>query len=351
MGQRHAAQTTIDSVFFGGGTPTMLSTEQFAAIMEQIRRSFMVDEDSEITTEANPGTVTARSVQDLHEIGFNRISFGMQSAHPRDLTVLDRRHQYRDVLDAVAWSRDAGFEHINLDLIFGIPGQTLEMWQQNLDLVTQLPIDHLSLYSLILEEGTPLERWYQRGLVDLIDDDLTADMYETAMDVLADQGFSQYEISNWAKKRPDGLDARCRHNLNTWRYHPYFGFGAGASGFIGGTRTMNVSQIPEYLQKLAEPSGKWPAAEAVERLSKWEEMQEWMMVGLRKVEEGVSKTDFMSRFALPMEAVFEGQLEKLKNQGLLEDTGSSIRLTRRGILLGNRVFAEFVGNEKPLFLD
>ena len=351
VGQRHASQTTIDSIFFGGGTPTMLNTEQFAAIMEQIRHSFKVNEDCEITTEANPGTVNARSVQELRALGFNRISFGMQSAHPRDLKVLDRRHQYRDVLDAVAWSRDAGFEHINLDLIFGIPGQTLEIWQQNLDLVTQLPIDHLSLYSLILEEGTPLERWYQRGLVDLIDDDLTADMYETAMEVLAARGFSQYEISNWAKERPDGFDARCRHNLNTWRYHPYFGFGAGASGFINGTRTMNVGQIPAYTQRLEDPSGEWSAAEAVDRLSEWEEMQEWMMVGLRKVEEGVSKTDFMSYFAQPIEKLFEAQLDKLIKQGLLQDTGDSIRLTRRGILLGNRVFAEFVGNEKPPFLD
>lgn len=347
VGQRHAAHTTIDSIFFGGGTPTMLNTEQFATIMQQIRCTFTMDEDCEITTEANPGTVNARLVQELRALGFNRISFGMQSAHPRDLKVLDRRHRYRDVLDAVVWSRSKGFEHINLDLIFGIPGQTLEMWQQNLELVMNLPIDHLSLYSLILEEGTPLERWYQRGLVDLIDEDLAADMYETAMEVLADRGFSQYEISNWAKKRPNGLDARCRHNLNTWRYHPYFGFGAGASGFINGTRTMNVGQIPAYLQRLMEPLGDWPAAEVVDRLSKWEEMQEWMMVGLRKVEEGVSKADFMSTFAQPMGIIFEAQVNKLEKQGLLEDKGDLIRLTKRGILLGNRVFAEFVGNADP----
>jgi len=347
VGQRHAGQMTIDSIFFGGGTPTMLNTGQFETILQQIRRTFVVEEDCEVTTEANPGTVNARSVQELRALGFNRISFGMQSAHPRDLKVLDRRHQYKDVLDAVVWSRKAGFENINLDLIFGIPGQTLEMWQQNLDLVTNLPIDHLSLYSLILEEGTPLERWYQRGLVDLINDDLTADMYETAMDVLTKRGYVQYEISNWAKKRPDGLDSRCRHNLNTWCYHPYFGFGAGASGFINGTRTMNVGQIPAYLQRLANPSDDWPAAEVVDRLSGWEEMQEWMMVGLRKVEEGVSKTDFMSCFDQPMEVAFEPQIEKLEKQGLLEDTGDLIRLTRRGILLGNRVFAEFVGNAEP----
>jgi len=349
--KRYATQTSIDSIFFGGGTPTMLEPSQFEVILRQLRQTFEVDDDCEVTIEANPGTVSAKSLKDLKAMGFTRVSFGMQSAHSQDLKVLDRRHQYVDVVNAVAWSRQVGFEHINLDLIFGIPGQTLEHWKTNLYLVTQLPVDHLSLYSLILEEGTPLDRWYKRGLVDWIDDDLTADMYETAMDILAERGFVQYEISNWAKVRPDGLDARCRHNLNTWRYQPYFGMGAGAHGFVENIRTQNVSQIHTYLDRISKSVGDWPAADTVDHLSVWDEMQEWMMVGLRKVEEGVVKNDFESRFGQSISTVFAPQIERLEKQGLLEDRGESIRLSKRGIMLGNRVFTEFVGNEKPTFLD
>jgi len=329
----------------------MLEPSQFEVILRQLRQTFEVDDDCEVTIEANPGTVSAKSLKDLKAMGFTRVSFGMQSAHSQDLKVLDRRHQYVDVVNAVAWSRQVGFEHINLDLIFGIPGQTLEHWKTNLYLVTQLPVDHLSLYSLILEEGTPLDRWYKRGLVDWIDDDLTADMYETAMDILAERGFVQYEISNWAKVRPDGLDARCRHNLNTWRYQPYFGMGAGAHGFVENIRTQNVSQIHTYLDRISKSVGDWPAADTVDHLSVWDEMQEWMMVGLRKVEEGVVKNDFESRFGQSISTVFAPQIERLEKQGLLEDRGESIRLSKRGIMLGNRVFTEFVGNEKPTFLD
>jgi oxygen-independent coproporphyrinogen-3 oxidase len=313
-----------------------------------------MEEDCEVTLEANPGTVSAESLKSLHGLGFTRISFGMQSAHPQDLHILDRRHNFKDVLNAVGWSRQAGFEHINVDLIFGIPGQPLSRWQQNLALVTQLPVDHLSLYSLILEEGTPLYGWYQHGLIDLIDDDLTADMYEAAMELLPKAGYRQYEISNWAKERSDCLDARCRHNLNTWRYHPYFGLGAGASGFIEDTRRVNVGQIPVYLGKMKEMEGKWPAAETVTRLTLWEEMQEWMMVGLRKVEEGVSASEFRRRFDQPLEAVFGEQIGKLKKQGLLEEVvegDDHLQLTKRGIMLGNRAFSEFIDNEKPSFIE
>jgi len=329
----------------------MLEPSQFEVILRQLRQTFEVDDDCEVTIEANPGTVSAESLKDLKALGFTRVSFGMQSAHSHDLKILDRRHQYVDVVNAVTWSRQAGFEHINLDLIFGIPGQTLEHWKTNLYLVTRLPVDHLSLYSLILEEGTLLDRWYKRGLVDWIDDDLTADMYETAMDILAERGFAQYEISNWAKVRPDGLDARCRHNLNTWRYQPYFGMGAGAHGFVENIRTQNVSQIHTYLDRISKSVGDWPAADTVDHLSVWDEMQEWMMVGRRKVEEGVGKNDFESRFGQSISTVFAPQIERLEKQGLLEDRGESIRLSKRGIMLGNRVFTEFVGNEKPTFLD
>lgn len=352
LGKKYAETCSIDSIFFGGGTPSLLTTDQFMMVFSSIHSGFNVEQGCEITIEANPGTVSANTMAELYSLGVNRVSFGMQSAHPGDLTILDRQHRFEDVLNAVTWSRKAGLRHINIDLIFGIPGQTMERWQQNLDLAVNLGVDHLSLYSLILEEGTPLERRYRRGLIELVDDDLTADMYEYAMDTLPEKGFFQYEISNFARMDGDA-DSRCRHNLNTWRYHPYFGVGAGAHGFINGLRIANVGLIPEYINKIQKAEGEWPASESIEKLDEWERMQEWMMVGLRLTEEGVSAAEFGGRFKVPMEKAFGGQLRKLMSEGLLEKTGNTgdrLRLTRKGILLGNRVFLEFVGNPRPDWL-
>ena len=340
----------IQTVFFGGGTPSLLSVQQFGEIFQRLHESFEIASAAEITLEANPGTVSLEYLAGLRQTGFTRISFGMQSAHPQDLAVLDRQHQFSDVVHAVEWSRQAGFEHINLDLIFGIPGQSVERWQQTLQLAAGFNIDHLSLYALTIEEGTPLAMWNQKGVLETIDDDLGAEMYQLACDLLPQYGFEQYEISNWAKKRSDGLDARCRHNLNTWRYRPYFGFGAGAHGFIGSTRTANIGPIPAYLQRMKNSDGVWPAAEEVEKLTSWEEMQEWMMIGLRLTEEGVSRKEFLRRFGYRCEQVFERQLQKCFHAGLLEAAGETqdrIRLTPRGRLLGNQVFIEFVGNDLP----
>jgi oxygen-independent coproporphyrinogen-3 oxidase len=349
MGQKFQTSHSIDTIFFGGGTPSLVATGQFKKILETVNRHFSLEDGAEITLEANPGTVSALSLQELRGLGFNRISFGMQSAHPCDLIVLNRKHQFRDVLNAIEWSQKAGFQHINADLIFGIPGQTLERWQQTLRLAAQLGVDHLSLYSLTLEEGTLLDQWYQRGMVEVTDDDLTADMFEYAMDSLEDMGFTHYEISNWARNRQDGADARCQHNLNTWRYHPYLGIGAGAQGFIDGARTANMRMIPEYILKVVTPKGDWPAAESCELLTVWEQMQEYMMVGLRLTTEGVPRSEFRNRFGFDYGKLFTNQIEKLTSEGLLEWTTDKdrLRLTRKGIMLGNQVFLEFVGDEKP----
>lgn len=340
----------IQTIFFGGGTPSLLNIQQFGEIFQHLHDSFDIAKGAEISLEANPGTVNQEYLAQLHQLGFTRISFGMQSTHPQDLAVLDRQHQFSDVVNAVAWSQLTGFSHINLDLIFGIPGQSLSRWQETLHLAAGFKVDHLSLYALTIEEGTPLALWNKKGMLEIVDDDLSAEMYQTATDQLRLAGFEQYEISNWAKKRADGLDARCRHNLNTWRYQPYFGFGAGAHGFIGHTRTANVEPIPVYLTRMQDPIGAWPAAEEVEELTLWEEMQEWMMVGLRLTNEGISQQVFLDRFGIPCEAVFAKQLNKCIHAGLLEKMGDQqdrLRLTPRGRLLGNQVFMEFVGNDPP----
>jgi oxygen-independent coproporphyrinogen-3 oxidase len=351
VSQRQQERTPITTIFFGGGTPSLLEITDFEKIVRRLQTGFDLSPLVEMTLEANPGTVTREKLRELRQLGFTRISFGMQSAHPRDLEMLDRQHSFADVANAVSWSRMAGFEHINLDLIFAIPGQSFERWQDTLRLAADFQVDHLSLYSLIIEEGTPLARWFEKGLLEDIDEDLSATMYQSAPDILEKRGFIQYEISNYARRLPDGLESRCRHNLNTWRYQPYFGFGAGAHGFIGNLRTENVSLIPHYLEKMDHAEGDWPAAKETTRLSKWDEMQEFMMVGLRLTEEGVSQKEFFERFNIPLDQVFGKQIKKCLNNGLLERCSEGkdrIRLTSKGRVLGNQVFIEFVGNEEPV---
>ncbi len=339
----------VKTLFFGGGTPSLVSVSQYQKILETCRANFDLSATTEITIEANPGTVTREYLQGIREAGVNRISFGMQSAHPEDLHILDRQHQHEDVINAVACSKQAGFEHINLDLIFGIPGQSLERWNQTLDLALAENIDHFSLYSLIVEEGTPMHHWVARGLLQAPDDDLAADMYETAMDLLNQTGYLQYEISNWAKQ--NDVDNRCQHNLQYWRFLPYLGFGAGAHGFVDGIRSENVGGITEYIQKIKQnipmafPTGT--ACEPITILSKWDLMQEFMMVGFRLTDEGVSKLDFQAMFGLSMESAFNKQIEHLRKNELIEQhpqEESRLRLTRRGRLFGNQVFSQFVGN-------
>lgn len=344
----------IDTIFFGGGTPSLLTLDQFAQIFSQLRTTFNLLPNAEITIEANPGTVSKDYLQGLAGLGVNRLSFGMQSANVQDLVILNRRHQFEDVVNAVSWANQAGIRHINLDLIFGIPGQTVASWQQTLQLASQFQIDHLSLYSLIIEDGTPFKRWYERGLLPEIDEEAVAQMYEWAMDFLNSRGFDQYEISNWALRREDGLDSRCQHNLHTWQYHPYFGFGTGASGFIAGVRTRNVPSIPVFIRRIQEGQPDRPAAETVQPLERWEQMEEAMMIGLRLTDEGVSEVNYLSQFGVSYFAVFGKQIHSLLNKGLIEIVGGDLRhlrLTQQGRLLGNQVFMEFIGNRRPTGID
>ena len=337
------------TIFFGGGTPSLLSSGDFEKILQAVTRYAAIPAEAEITLEANPETVTAQSIRELREIGFNRISFGMQSASGQDLKILDRQHTNESLLKAVDWSRQAGFENINLDLIFGIPRQYLASWQRTLKLALGLGVEHFSVYSLILEDGTRLKKWVDRGLVEEPDEDLAADMYEMTMTMMEETGFHQYEISNWAISK----DKSCRHNLQYWRYLPYLGFGAGAHGFVEETRTENVGLIPAYIDRVMQggtrnyPEG--PACERVTRLNEWEMIQEHMMVSMRMTAEGVSIDDFQDRYGINIMVLFKEQISRLLKQGLLEyhAHGKGLRLTRKGRLFGNRVFAEFIGNPLP----
>jgi oxygen-independent coproporphyrinogen III oxidase len=345
--------TRVHSIFFGGGTPSLLTVTGFDRIMAEIKGEFQVIPGSEITLEANPGTVTQEYLAGLISVGFNRISFGMQTADPRLLRILERQHDTYDVFNAVKWARQAGFTNINLDLIYGLPDQTLEQWKDSLEIALGMAPEHLSLYALTVEEGTPLYRWVGRGLLPYPDADLAADMYEWAQDRLEEAGYSHYEISNWSRKKEDGTDLACRHNLQYWRNWPYLGFGAGAHGYCGGMRIANAPGIQDYIShiqvgnNLSFPQSS--AATVATPIDRFTEMQETMMVGLRLTIEGVRSDGFFDRFGVALENVFGKEINDLIAQGLLEWSGSdqkTLRLTLRGHLLGNRVFMQFVGGRR-----
>lgn len=336
---------TVHTIFFGGGTPSLLSAAQFESILKAIRDSFDLTPEVEISLEANPGTVTLDSLRDLHGLGFNRFSFGAQSAHPDELHQLERIHDYFDVINAVTWGRRAGIDNLNLDLIFGLPEQSLDRWQATVKLILGLGPDHLSLYALTVEHGTPFGRWAQRGLLSVLNPDAAADMYEWSGEALEAAGFDQYEISNWAKPGRE-----CRHNLTYWRNQPYLGFGAGAHGSAGGMRVANVLRIRTYIEHLHPDHllSKYsfplsPATVSQTKISMRVEMQETMMLGLRLTREGVSAESFADRFGVQIRDIFGREIDELISLLLLEWAGPVLRLTKHGRLLGNQVFMRFVG--------
>ncbi len=340
----------IHSIFFGGGTPSLVSESLLADLLDIIKKNFILTEDCEISLEANPGTISRSYLKAIREIGINRLSLGVQSTNTFDLQRLDRIHNIQDIIDGVADARAAGFDNINLDLIFGLPWQDLKSWENSLERAIALKPDHFSLYALIIEPGTPLYAWYQRGLIGEQDQDLDADMYEWAMNRLADAGYSHYEISNWAKADPE-RDFRCQHNLQYWLNDPYFGLGVGAHGYVDHIRTVNTPIISNYIQKLKEPDiakqefPETPVTISMETVDKATQMRDEMMLGLRLIQEGVNRKRFEGRYQVDMADVFQQEIEKLLGLGLVEWVGedqAQLRLTRKGIPLANQAFMEFV---------
>lgn len=338
------------TVYFGGGTPSLLSGELLGSILETLAGSFDLAADAEISLEANPGTLTAARLKAMRRAGINRLSLGVQSTSQSLLRLLGRRHDFFDVIAAVKLARLAGFDNLNLDLIYGVPGQTMAMWQAALEDALRLAPQHLSLYSLTVEAGTPLHTWVGRGLVPAADDDLAAEQYEWACERLNGAGFHGYEISNWARRGDDGEILACRHNLQYWYNLPYVGLGAGAHGYLNGYRLANVPNIEQFVkrcagaQKLQFPLG--PANHTAIRIDRFTEMQETMMVGLRLTRAGIDRKEFKARFGQDVQDVFGKELAMLITQGLLEWAGDRLRLTQRGRLVSNRVFMCFVGERR-----
>jgi len=276
----------------------------------------------------------------------------MQSVIQRELNMLERQHDFGDVIHAVHWARIAGISNVNIDLIYGLPDQRLDDWKRNLAAAVSLETEHLSLYSLTLENGTPMEHWVERGLINEPDSDLAADMYEYSMDYLEGVGYKQYEISNWARIDKDGALISCEHNVQYWRNLPYLGFGAGAHGFADNFRIANVLSPAMYIQRCLDPTSKTrqsfplsPANISVKQLSQAEIMSDTMILALRLTREGVSQRLFRERFSVDIANLFASEIDELIALNLLQWAGSDgdiLRLTPSGRLLGNQAFIRFV---------
>ena len=332
----------VSSIFFGGGTPTILEGYQLAAILETVKEHFNITTDAEITVECNPGTLTAGKAEKLVQAGFNRLSMGLQSADDRELQLLGRIHNFAQFLESYDLARKAGFRNINVDLMSALPGQTLKSWQDTLQKVTALRPEHISAYSLIIEEGTP---FYERFAEDerireegghprlLPEEDVERQMDELTETFLQIKGYERYEISNYAKSGKE-----CRHNLGYWDRVEYLGIGAGSSSLIKGERFDHIRDRKAYIEKIRNGE---PILIDREILSVESQMEEFMYLGLRKIE-GVSRTDFQNYFGKNVDDVYGEILDKLEEEQLLEFSGDRIRLTHRGMDVSNCVLAEFL---------
>jgi oxygen-independent coproporphyrinogen III oxidase len=349
----------VQTIFIGGGTPTVVDPALLAGVLDTCRQTFAVAEDAEITSEANPGTVDQARFAALRSMGVNRLSMGVQSFDDAELGWLGRIHSADEAVAAFDAARAAGFDNINLDFIFGLPHQTPTAWERTIARACALGPEHLSLYSLMVEEGTPLAGWVRSGRTDAPDDDLAADLYTMAQERMGAAGYVQYEISNWARPRPaadialvdslaPGFDPHrglyaCRHNLVYWHDEPYLAFGAGAHGYApapgGERRWWNVRPVAEYIGRI---TGGKPATSGDEMIDPRTAMGELMMVGLRLILEGVTDARFHARFGVSLDEMFGRELARLSARGLIERLPDRVRLTPQGCLLGNQVFASFL---------
>ncbi len=332
------SERNVTSIFFGGGTPSLLSSMQIMELMETVRKAFQIDPDAEITMECNPGTVTAGKLLAMKVAGINRLSIGLQSAQDGELRTLGRIHRNADFLSCYELARKAGFQNLNIDLIYGFPGQTAESFSKTLREVCGLLPEHISVYRLIIEEGTPFYDWYHRDaerrdageIPKILPTEEEEEKMEQALrKILSQHGYQQYEISNYARQ-----GKACRHNIGYWTGVEYLGLGLGASSMMDACRFQNTSDLSEYMKEDFSPREKI-------HLTGEMQMEEFMFLGLRMLC-GVQKHEFYKRFGRDLMQVYGRQIRKLSAMGLLTETTEDVRLTARGVQLGNVVFAAFL---------
>jgi len=341
----------VHTIYFGGGTPSLLPIKILEEIKDCLFSQYPVSDDAEITMEINPGTVSPSYLEAIRNLKVNRLSIGMQSGDDSELELLGRIHNYSKFEETIDDVKHAGFSNISFDLIYGIPGQSHQSWKKTVEKAIGLAPTHLSIYGLTIEEETPFGKLLEQGKITHPDEDLMAEMYELATELLQKSGFEQYEISNWARMKEDGTLFSSFHNLQYWRNLPYLGFGPGAHGSYSGIRTANTTSVEDYL-KYSETNDyhQFPlsfATKTWEVIGRKEQMQETMMLGLRLTREGVSEVAFNLRFGVEPYDAFREELDLLISQGLVErihDSRKTVRISKKGRLLGNQVFMHFVGD-------
>ena len=345
----------LGTVFFGGGTPSYLPPDDIGSLMKAVFEAFEVYTAAEVTLEANPDDVTGARLASYLESGINRLSIGVQSLDDRLLELLGRRHSASQAMRAYLAAVDAGYDSVSIDLMYGLPHQGLDSWEQTLSAAADLGPEHISMYCLTLEAGTPMSQWVESGRLPAADPDLAADMYLAAEEAMEGRGYRHYEISNWALPGKES-----RHNLTYWRNQPYLGVGPGAHSYLAGSRFHNVKSPRVYTQRLegwgngTAPKGSLsderirsvPVVETVEPIDRRLEMAETMMLGLR-LDTGVESATFEERFGTTLQHAYSDILHELESAGLLVTSESGVRLTGRGRLLGNEVFSSFFGAAEP----
>lgn len=320
---------SIDTVYIGGGTPTSLPADVLCILLENIFRYLDVAKDAEITVECNPGTCSFEKLKALRDAGVNRLSIGVQSFNDSELASIGRIHNSHDAVSAIVDAKLAGFKNISVDLMFGLPGQTTDTLKSSLISAISAGVNHISCYSLILEETTPLYEKVNSRLLSLPDENVEVEMYNMVCDILEKSGYAQYEISNFAKE-----GAKSQHNLKYWDATEYIGCGAAAHSYYNGQRYSNACELDDYI---SAPLKKYNVTAITEK----DKMSEFMFLGLRKTE-GVSENEFINRFGSTVYYEFGNAIQKYTDAGLLEKYGDMLRFTKEGLRLSNTVLCEFV---------
>lgn len=323
----------IETIFWGGGTPTLFHGEKLKNLLDYIKENLVITEDAEITTEANPETLDKKKLEILKKAGVNRLSIGMQAGQDCLIKKLGRVHSIKDVERSVQWARDLGFDNINLDLMFGLPDQTLDQWMETLAVAVDLGVEHISTYALIIEEGTPFYELESQGKLNTPSEEVEREMYHKGIDYLKRNGYIQYEISNFAQPGKE-----CRHNLIYWKNRDYIGIGCGAHSSLDGERWSNYYDISQYIDSISKER---TAIEHRQKTPISEQRFETIMMGLR-LTAGVSKLEFRQRFNNDIRYYYGEAIDKLKAQGLLAEDKNSIYLTSKGMDLQNQVLLHFM---------
>ena len=334
----------VDTVFFGGGTPSVLSADQIGRIIDALREVFLILPDAEVSLETNPGTADFDKLSAFKKAGINRLSMGVQSMHDEELHLLGRIHTAEQALEAFKTARAAGFDNINIDLMSALPGQTFDSWADSLRQAVEWRPEHISAYSLIIEPGTPFSALYEAGeLPPLPDEETDRKMYHYTREYLAQHGYGRYEISNYALKGRE-----CRHNSGYWTGHPYLGFGIGAASFVNGARFSNIPDFETYIVEMEKAGIPAEIEQVYEKvrteihsLTEQEKMEEFMFLGLRMTA-GVKTSDFASRFGKSLDEVYGDVIRRHLAQGLLQRTPEGFCLTERGTDVSNYVMADYL---------